>query len=95
MSTGRAYLFTSPEMKIGKKEWRFVVYDAEGYLGCKAFTDYEWREPAWNNLPPGEWRIARDWPRYDGNDTHDGLPLTLRKLWNKYGHHYKKYDTAA
>lgn len=80
----RSYLYQSAPMRIGKKEWRLVVYDARGYLGAKVFTDYEWREPAWNTLPPDDWRSMKDWPTYDHNDgCWAGCPKTLRKLWER------------
>lgn len=80
----RPYLYQSAPMTIGKKEWRLVVYDACGYLGAKAFTDYEWREPAWNTLPPGDWHSMKAWPTYNSNDgMYSGCPRTLRKLWDR------------
>lgn len=80
----RPYLYESAPMPISKKEWRLVVYDARGYLGAKVFTDYEWREPAWNTLPPGDWHSMKDWPGYNSNDgMYSGCPRTLRRLWDR------------
>jgi hypothetical protein len=86
-----SYLFTSEPMKIGKKEWRLIIYDANGYLGCRAFTDYEWRYPAWGNLRPGDWESSKAWPSYNSNDTYDGLPRTLRKLYDRHSKSVKQF----
>lgn len=82
----RIYLYISPIHQIGKREWRAVVYDANGYLGASAFTDFEWRFPAFLGLdPPSEWKSITDHPRYNSNDgMYAGCPRTLRKLYERY-----------
>jgi hypothetical protein len=34
---------------------------------------------------------SKKWPSYDGNDTHDGLPRTLLKLWKREALALKKH----
>ena len=88
----RNYFFTSEPMKIGKKEWRVVVYDAQAYLDTYAFSDYEWRYPAYINQQTGQviqaadpWRSMADWPTYNSNDgMYAGCPKTLRRLYDQH-----------
>ena len=86
----RTYLFESPSYRIGKKEWRAVVYDAEAYLGATAFTDYEWRSPAYivrGQLldAPTPWAPSREWHSYDSNDgIYGGLPRRLRMIYERH-----------
>ena len=83
----------SDPMRIGKHEWRLVLYRATSTRyeldpeqgrrvrteRLRRFVDYEWRRC---ERDPEHWRRARDWPRYDFNDgQYSGLPRTLRKLW--------------
>lgn len=80
----RNYYFTSDPMKIGHKEWRVVVYDAQGKADVKAFTDYEWRNYGEVIEKASEWRSMTNWPTYDSNDGEfAGCPHTLRKLYEK------------
>jgi len=83
MKTDRDYLYQSPPRKIGRREWRVVVYDARGYLGASVFTDYEWRYPAFSNIEATAWESMQSYPTYDSNDgMYAGCPQTLRKLYN-------------
>jgi hypothetical protein len=65
-------------MESGKHQWRIVI-TAQGY------TEYQFRSPPvrLRNFTYTEftWHHYREWPGYDHNDTFDGLPRTLRKLW--------------
>ena len=80
----RTYLYQSPIRRIGKREWRAVVYDAKGYLGANAFTDYEWRY--WYKTEYREqWESMTTYPTYNGNDgMYSGCPKQLRKLYDAY-----------
>jgi len=89
MSNSRFYntLFKSEPMKVGKHEWRLIVYDHPHYERC---TDYEWR-PTYIDLdvlgyiPPDPWQSMKEWPRYNFNDgMHAGCPKSLVKLYRKH-----------
>lgn len=78
----REYLFKSEPLKIGKNTWRFVVYkDKIPYKKFDIFADYEFVR---NNC----WEFSTEFSRYDSNDTYNGLPKTLIKLWNKHKEEY-------
>lgn len=81
----REALYISPPMVIGKHEWCCVVYRHSQYGPC---TDYHWRrlypQCCMKDLPPDRWRSHKDWPRYDHNDTYDGLPRRLEKLYLRH-----------
>ena len=69
------YLASNP-MKIGKYEWRVIVYESQYYGRC---TDYEWRMSK-----EGAWLSMTDWPHYDSHDgEYSGCPKTLKKLYAK------------
>ena len=73
--------FRSAPRRIGKHEWRMVVYQAHHRIGKqRAFIGYEWRRL--DN--PDRWRRDEDWPRYDWNRHNSGLPKTLRKIWEEH-----------
>ena len=81
----RPYLYTSTPMRIGKREWRAVVYQNPGSCGPVAFTDYEWRYPAFSNIEADRWESMTTYPGYDSNDgTWAGCPKTLRRLYLLY-----------
>ncbi|WP_244832479.1 hypothetical protein [Caballeronia sp. TF1N1] len=63
-------------MKIGQHEWRLIIRDFYISGRVKACTEYEWRKDG------GPWRNAKDWPTYDSNDTYNGLPRSLQKLFD-------------
>lgn len=67
-------LHTGPVERIGKHDWIVVIYHHDRWE--KASLYYAWRA-----AEGGEWRHGRDWPRYDGDRSDDGLPLSLRVLW--------------
>jgi hypothetical protein len=81
MQTGAAVYFASEPMKVGKHEWRVLVYESEYHGRC---TQYEWRiiDPPWQLGCHGhDWRDHARWPTYDGNKGYSGLPKTLQKLY--------------
>ena len=66
------YFETAPFL-IGKHEWCLIVKDF--FLGGKC-TSYQWRRVG------GElWKPSTVWLRFDPNDTYDGLPKSLEKLY--------------
>jgi hypothetical protein len=68
-------LETAP-VKIGKHEWRAIVYAHPSYGNC---SDYEWRTPAQLGLPASTWQSSKEWPRYDSdNGATAGLPKSIR-----------------
>lgn len=68
-------IYQSPFIKIGKHEWKCVVYRHQIHGAC---TSYHWR------LPGNAWQSEKQWPSYDHNDTYNGLPKSLSRLWRKY-----------
>ena len=80
----------SAPMRIGKHEWRLVLYRTTRLL-----TGYEWRRQDGREtrvkradgdyfLPGSFWRRDEDWPRYDHNNGGTaGLPATLHRLWKQ------------
>ncbi|SEF11599.1 hypothetical protein SAMN02787142_7731 [Burkholderia sp. WP9] len=70
----KIYHVSSP-MKIGLHEWRLNIRDFNIGGQIHVCTEYEWRGC---NDP---WRSAKNWPTYDHNDTYNGLPRSLRKLY--------------
>jgi hypothetical protein len=78
-------LYISPPIVIGKHEWCCVVYRHSEYGAC---TDYHWRKvipPSWKaTFGPERWSPQKDWPHYDTNDTHGGLPRRLEKLYLRH-----------
>lgn len=72
-------IYETPTMRIGKHEWKCVVYRHDIYGAC---TNYHWRNP--DNLDMPDFQECRAWPNYDGNDTYNGLPRSLIKLYRKY-----------
>ncbi len=69
--------YATKTRKIGSHEWVTVVYAHDLYTAC---TDHLWRRVG----DPGRFRVARDWPTYDSNRTHSGLPLTIGKLYAEH-----------
>ena len=67
--------FMSRPMQIGLHEWRLNIRDFDIGGKIHVCTEYEWRRG------DGPWRKAREWPTYDGNDTYNGLPRSLAKLY--------------
>ncbi len=86
------YLLSSKPMKIGRHEWRVVVYrgDRTNAADAPRYTDYEWRDPAYT-FSGGEierasrWKEMTTWASYDDNDgCYAGCPHGLRRLYEKY-----------
>lgn len=76
-------IYATPPMKIGKHEWRCLVYQNKHYGRC---THYEFRGPnAPYDRPAWAWNCAQTyWPTYDG-DRHDGgLPAGIRRLYERH-----------
>lgn len=69
-------LYTSPAMRLGKQDWRVVVRPF--YLGGYC-TEYQFRSSG-----ADRWRTATEWPGYDGDDTYNGLPRSLERLYRKH-----------
>lgn len=74
--------FASEPMKIGKKEWRVIVYQSKQY---GFVTSYQFRIPAdrtWDHKAT-LWADMVEWPSYNSNDgMYAGCPKTLVKLYN-------------
>jgi len=60
-------------MRIGKQRWRCRVEMDDRY---GALTNYQWFDER-----KGFWRDSVHWPRYDANDSNEGLPKSLAKLY--------------
>jgi hypothetical protein len=72
-----ATFYTSPAYTVGKHRWQCVVYLHDTYGRC---TRWEW-QPLYESL---RWRHHRDWPKYDPNDTYDGLPRSLGRIFDTH-----------
>ena len=74
---GKEVLFISDPKRIGKTYWRLVAYAHPVYGNC---TEYEWL-----NETTGKpyWAKSNEHPRYNSNDTYDGLPKSLVNIWNE------------
>ena len=70
----RVYFMSRP-MKIGLHEWRINIRDCDICGKVQTCTEYQWRRDN------GPWQSAREWPAYDHNDTYNGLPRSLTKLY--------------
>lgn len=78
MTTNKTHFISEP-MKIGRHEWRIGVGTfSMPYSKDRRCTFYEWRK-----LHSQEWNSARSWPRYDINDTYNGMPKTLKRLYDR------------
>ena len=87
----------SEPMRIGKHEWRLVLYRGTslhyvGAEGDEAAPQGRWVERPcrcvgyeWRRTSdPERWRRETEWPRYDLNDGQFlGLPRRLRALWER------------
>lgn len=75
-------IFETKAFRIGKHEWRAVVYPRGD--GSRSLT-YEWRPlkcPYTGHVE--EWRDYHKWPRYDINDgCFGGMPRTVAKLFEQ------------
>lgn len=75
-------VYASPPARIGKHEWRIVVYTHNTYGRC---TDFQFRGPnAPHYRPSWPWNTSKLWPGYNGNDYHSGLPRSLDRLFGEY-----------
>ena len=84
-------IYITPVYKIGKTEWRMMVYEKNNVLylpsetgkdhfmqGTHRFTRYQYNDY-------GTWKNETDHPRYDSNDgSYAGLPKGLKKIF--YNH---------
>jgi len=82
-------IYETPVYKIGKSEWKLIVFERDDALlhpapdvwtiGKKRFTRYLWRRDE------SQWRKETEHPNYDYNDgTWAGLPHGLRKIYEKH-----------
>jgi hypothetical protein len=82
-------IYESPIYKIGKTEWRVIVFERDDALihpspnvwtiGKDRFTRYLWRRDG------SQWMKETEHPRYDYHDgTWAGLPHGLRKIYEKH-----------
>ena len=70
-------IYATPVYRIGVHEWCTVVYAHGAYIAC---TDHLWRRVDANT---GRFFSSREWPTYDSNHTHDGLPISIgRKVFD-------------
>jgi antirestriction protein ArdC len=67
-------LYVSPPMQIGSHLWRLRI-ERSGQGRC---TRYEFQDDS-----GAFWRCQREWGRYDINDTYLGLPVGLKKLYER------------
>ena len=72
-------LYETPIIRIGKHDWKLQVYQHPIYGNC---TRYLWQRMITRD--PKVWIAECEWPTYDGNETHGGLPRTLAKLYARY-----------
>ena len=89
MTTSRkATVWASQPTVIGRHEWRLTLIDFINLLGRKdKCIGYEWRKIP--NIPTGvvaeaEWQDVERWPTFDINDTDEGLPRSLRGLYEQH-----------
>lgn len=74
---GTVYFETAPTV-IGKHQWRCLVLEHHIY---GPVTEYQFR-PAGSSAG---WNGYREWPTWDGNGTHNGLPPSLaEKVYNPW-----------
>lgn len=69
-------VFCTEPKRIGKTLWTLCVYRHPVYGGCTGFS--------WFSEKACAWLRDREHPRYDGNDTHNGLPVALGKLYDAH-----------
>lgn len=70
-------IYATPVARIGVHEWCMVVYAHCTYAAC---TDQLWRRVDSN---AGRFFSSREWPTYDSNRTHSGLPISIgRKVYD-------------
>lgn len=72
-------IWETPVYRIGKHDWKLQVYKNEHYGNC---TRYLWQRAASDY--PHDWKTSHQWPKYDDNDTRDGLPRSLEKIYNRH-----------
>ena len=72
------YLYISNSMKIGKHFWRIVVEPSRYGGNC---TEYQYNMARSNGL--SVWLTETSWPRYNSNDTYNGIPKSLKRLWER------------
>lgn len=77
-----ALLWSSEPMRIGRHDWRLIVFEHDRYGRC---TRYEFRGPAavHSNSDGSAWSSERKWPSWDGNHSDGGMPKTLRALFDR------------
>ena len=91
---GNRIIRQSEPTRIGKHEWRLTLYHSD--RSDRPLIGYEWRRmdgapirckcpiDAYYYLDGSTWMRDQEWPSYNHNDgQYDGLPRTLRKLWEE------------
>lgn len=75
-----AFLWASAPMRVGRHEWRIIVFNDDRYGPC---TQYEFRGP---NTP--HWKLetswskaSSHWPGYNGDHCHGGMPKSISRLY--------------
>lgn len=78
-------VFATPEYTVGKHVWRMIVYVGQDMATKepRRYTSYQFKGAAGAASPAG-WCAARDWPQYNPNDTYDGLPRSLEKIYTRH-----------
>jgi hypothetical protein len=78
-------IYSTPVVKIGKHEWRMIVYPTIYYGNC---TMYQFRgiiELSDGIIFRDKWENETNWPKYDSdNGATAGLPKTLSRLYYRY-----------
>lgn len=76
-----ATYYETPEVTIGKHQWRCVVKD--GRWGI--VTEYQFRLIPPPGQPAPTWTDGREWPTYNINDgMYLGMPKSLTSLYEQY-----------
>ena len=78
-------IFSTPISRLGKHEWRMIVYEKTDYTGKPVrLTEYQWR-PVFQTWGDTRWQSEEKWPRYNGNDgTHAGCPKSLARIYRTH-----------
>lgn len=78
-------LYETPVYKIGKHEWKLLVHNNSYYGNV---TQFFWRR--FSTIQNFYFNPDTEWPKWNGNDTYCGLPLSLNKIYLKHKEEIKK-----
>jgi len=70
--------YASPTRLIGRHHWRMVVENSRYGGRC---TDWQWQR-----MGCEDWHPSKEWPRYNADDTYDGLPRSLQPFYDTFSH---------